>query len=48
VLPWVQSVKWRRADLSVDRFGVVRLNPQLARALVQKAIRPDKEVQAKR
>jgi len=39
---WAQSIKWPWADFAVDRHGVVRLNDQLARVVVQKAMLPEK------
>lgn len=40
----VTSQRWRRADFVIDRQGVIRVHPQLARIVVTKAILPDKVI----
>lgn len=37
LLSWVQDEQWHKSDFVVDRTGVVRLHPELARVVVQKA-----------
>jgi hypothetical protein len=36
ILTWVQDEQWHMYDFAVDRSGVVRLHPELARVVVQK------------
>lgn len=44
IFTWASTQRWRRADFVVDRQGVIRVHPQLGRAVVMKALLPDKVV----
>ncbi|SFM87080.1 CRISPR-associated endonuclease Cas1 [Nitrosomonas communis] len=41
IFSWVTAQRWRRADFVVDRKGVIRVHPQLGRAVVMKALLPE-------
>ncbi|SFF01769.1 CRISPR-associated endonuclease Cas1 [Nitrosomonas sp. Nm166] len=41
IFSWVAAQRWRRSDFVVDRQGVIRMHPQLARVVVTKALLPD-------
>jgi CRISPR-associated protein Cas1 len=41
LLSWIASQTWRRADITIDTAGVVRLHPALARVIVQVSQLPD-------
>ncbi len=44
LLGWIVGEQWQVGDFSIDRSGVVRLHPQLARVVVQKAALPDESI----
>ena len=44
IFAWVTSQRWRRSDFVIDRQGVNRVHPQLARVVVTKALLPDKSI----
>jgi CRISP-associated protein Cas1 len=46
LLAWVQDEQWRMGDFTVDRTGIVRLHPELARVVVQKCALPDETIGA--
>ncbi|SFE83783.1 CRISP-associated protein Cas1 [Nitrosomonas sp. Nm166] len=41
IFTWVANQRWRRSDFVLDRQGVIRVHPQLARVVVTKALLPD-------
>ena len=41
IFTWVSQQRWRRSDFVIDRQGVIRVHPQLARVVVTKALLPD-------
>ncbi|WP_394808646.1 CRISPR-associated endonuclease Cas1 [Nitrosomonas sp.] len=44
IFAWVTMQRWRRADFVIDRHGVIRVHPQLARIVVTKTLLPDKMI----
>lgn len=42
IFDWITTQRWRRADFVIDRHGMIRVHPQLARIVVKKALLPDK------
>jgi CRISP-associated protein Cas1 len=41
IFNWVITQRWRRADFVIDRQGVIRVHPQLARVVVTKVMLPE-------
>jgi len=37
LLSWASGEKWRRSDFVVDKRGIARLHPELARVVVQRS-----------